>query len=117
MASRISASAVRAVVSTSAISVAARAGIAGDEAAGEFGFEDDDGEGVAKDVVEVAGDAFALGDGGEGDVFFKGGAEFAIGAALLGEVDVAAADDDDEEDGDEGVGPANVEVDREARRW
>ena len=76
---------------------------------GKLGLEDDDGERVAEDVMKVAGDAFALGNGSEGDVFFKGGAEFAIGAALLGEVDVAAADDDYEEDGDEGVGPADVE--------
>ena len=39
--------------------------VAFDETAGEFGFEDDDGEGVAEDVVQVAGDAFAFGDGGE----------------------------------------------------
>ena len=37
-------------------------GVAFDEAAGEFGFEDDDGESVAEDVVEIAGDAFAFGD-------------------------------------------------------
>ena len=39
--------------------------IAFDQASGELGFEDDDGEGVAEDVVEIAGDAFAFGYGGE----------------------------------------------------
>ena len=74
-----------------------------DEAAGELGFEDDDGECVAEDVVEVARDAFAFGDGGELLVFFLGGAELAVGALLLGEEDIAAADDEHEEDGHEGA--------------
>ncbi len=62
-------------------------GVAFDEAPGELGFEDDDGESVAEDVVEIAGDAFAFGDGGESDVFFLGDAEFGVGASLLGEED------------------------------
>ena len=49
---------------------------ASDETAGELGFEDDDREGVAEDIVEVAGDALALGDGGELYVFGLGAAEF-----------------------------------------
>ena len=75
MASRTSARAVRAVRSTSAISAGCTLrGRAFDKAAtGELGFEDDDGECVAEDVVQVAGDALAFGDGGEGDVFFLGG--------------------------------------------
>ncbi len=52
----------------------------GDEAAGELGFEDDDREGVAEDIVEVAGDALALGDGGELYIFRLGAAEFGVGA-------------------------------------
>ena len=83
--------------------------VAIDEAAGELSFEDDDGEGVAENVVEIAGDAFAFGDGGEGEVFVLGFAELAIGAALLGEEDVATANDGHEKDGDEGVGPGEVE--------
>ncbi len=69
-----------------------------EEAAGELAFEDDDREGVAEDVVEVAGDSFALGDGGEGFDLLLLHAEFAVGLQLLGEEDVAAADDEDEED-------------------
>ena len=113
MASRTSASAVRG----GAFDVcdfggcADRVGVRGmvEETAGELGFEDDDGERVAENVMQVAGDAFALGDGGEGYVFFLRGAEQAVGALLLSEEDVAAADDDRDEDGDVGVGPADVE--------
>ena len=72
--------------------------VAVDQASGEFGFEDDDGERVAEDVVEIAGDAFALGDGGELDVFFLGGAELAVRALLPGDEDVAAADDEHQDD-------------------
>jgi hypothetical protein len=64
-------------------------GIEQDEAAGEFGLEDNDGERMAEDIMQVTGDAFALGHGGEGDVLFKHGAELTFGAPLLGEVDVA----------------------------
>ena len=46
--------------------------VAFDEPAGEFGLKDDDGEGVSENVVEVAGDAFAFGYGGEGYVLFLG---------------------------------------------
>ena len=62
------------------------------QAAGEFGLEDDDGESVSEDVVEIAGDAFALGDGCELNIFFLGGAELAVHALLTGDEDVAAAD-------------------------
>ena len=53
--------------------------------------------------MQIAGDAFALGDGGEGEVLIQSGAQFALGAALLREEDVAAADDGHEEDSDEGL--------------
>ena len=78
--------------------------VAFDEASGQFGFEDDDREGVAEDVVKVAGDAFAFGYSGEVEVFFLGQAELVVGASLFGEKDVAGADDEDEEDGDETLG-------------
>jgi hypothetical protein len=52
---------------------------------------------VAEDVVEVACDAFAFGDGGELDVLFLGGAELAVGSLLLGDEGVGGADDCDKE--------------------
>ncbi len=64
---------------------------------------------MAEDVVEIAGDAFAFGDGGEGYVLLLGEAEFAVGAFLLSKEDVAATDDEEEEDADDGVRPSDVE--------
>ncbi len=54
-----------------------------EEAAGELGFEDDDGEGVAEDVVHVARDAFALGEGGEALDLVLGAEEAGAGAFFL----------------------------------
>ena len=53
-----------------AVLVVGLRGVCLDEAPGELGFEDDDGERMAEDIMEVAGDAFAFRDGGEGDVLF-----------------------------------------------
>ena len=83
-------------------------GIERDETAGKFGLEDDNGECMAENIMQVTRNAFALSDGGEGDVLFKSGAELGVGTFLLGEIDVATADDDNEEYGNEGVRPADV---------
>jgi hypothetical protein len=61
---------------------------------------------MAEDIVKVACYAFALGNGGQGDVFFERGAEFDAGAPLLGVVDITATDHHHEEDREECVGPA-----------
>ena len=67
---------------------------------------------MAKDVVEVAGDAFAFGYSGEGFDFFGLHADFAVGAVFLGEMEVGAADDEGEKDVEEG-GPG-LEVKEQA---
>jgi hypothetical protein len=51
---------------------------------------------------------FALGAGGEREILLLRGAEFAVCSFLLGEEDIAAADDDDHEHGDEDVRPIDV---------
>ncbi len=51
--------------------------------------------------MEVPCDALALGNGGEGEVLIQGGAQLALGAALLREENIAATDDGHKKDGDE----------------
>jgi hypothetical protein len=61
--------------------------------------------------MQVAGDALALGDGGEREVLFLRGQQLLLGAALLGEEDVAAADDDHhDEDADKVFGQPTWKV-------
>ena len=56
---------------------------------------------MAEDVVEVAGDAFALGYSGEGFDFFLLEAEFAIAAFFLRDEKVGAPANDREEEREE----------------
>ena len=64
--------------------VAGARGIAVDQLSGEFGFQDDDGERVPEHVVQIAGDALALGDFGEV-------LNFVVSHAQLGESSDCAA--------------------------
>src|SRR5450631_569395 len=63
---------------------------------------------MAENIMQIACDAFALGDRSERNVLFERGAKLAFGAFLLGEVDVATANHDHEEYGDERVRPADI---------
>ena len=74
--------------------------IAFDQASGEFGLEHDDGESVTEDVMQIAGDAFAFGDGGELLDLFVGHAKLCVGALLPGDEDIARANDEHEKAGE-----------------
>jgi len=82
--------------------------VEGDEASGELGFEDDDRERVAEDVVEVAGYALAFGYGGERLIFCLSHEQPGCRALLLADEHVAGADDPDQGDGDDDVDPVNM---------
>ena len=60
--------------------------------AGQLGFEDDNGERVSEDVVEIARDALALGELGEVKNLLVGEVEFPAGAYALGGDQIAGAD-------------------------
>ncbi len=79
------------------------------ELAGELGFQRDDGERVAENIMQVAGDAFAFGDGGEVFDFFLGAHEFCAGAFFAGVGEVGGA----ENGGDSGDGSEDPNVDME----
>ncbi|WP_433984241.1 hypothetical protein RBB78_04010 [Tunturiibacter empetritectus] len=63
---------------------------------------------MAENVMEVAGNAFAFGDGCQCDIFFLRLAELALGASLFGEEDVAAPDEEEKKDSNKDIGPADV---------
>src|SRR5271166_2033270 len=86
MASRTSDRAWREICSTSRISLPARSG------SRSISFQDDDGERVSQNVVEIAGNALALGHFGEMFNFFLSANQLAVGAISLREMDIAGTD-------------------------